>query len=749
MSSPEYESFEINDDDIRNEFNLNRSSHVQTKEEATYGIFVSSKKSRIIEDASSDNIEFVTGTVFNPVEDDVYSIKDSDDECEPENIKQHKNMQCTEDTFETMKSSTYNSRTYGIGMKLLQKMGHVPGRGLGKNLQGIVNPIKVSARQGKSALGYYKEDKIVTQDTFDKYDEQMQSDNVLKKNVVTIKPWHKDYKPNDKDAGDVLKNNEPFENNINYEIYGDKVVDMTGESAKVISGNESCLIFRYGCLSFKSNVHSADYTGKNDRLLNAIRNMYVKMRNEVESFKQKDVSLNANLNKLKSEYDLSRENVNDTVTAISNIKKMIASIKEYKMELSNCADNDAKIIFCGNFIKKMFIEHVSYLKFINYRQIPPILLYPLIDAHLCHWNILEAPTMYYDIFFQLYENWKIEKSPLNTCYDELVWNIFFKKFTETIRTWNPVVYSEPVFILVRDYKNIISEPIYDHMVNDYILPQLLNYIHNWNPTLDKVPIHEWTIIWKDILDAPQMNQIEELIQQKLANILKNWRPHDHSAKNILKPWIGIFDPRNVYSFILTNIFPKLYQEMNRFEINPQNQKMDKWENVVIWNDVMPISLLSKIMVECFFPKWLLVLGGWLKVKNANIKQIAKWFSLWKNEFPEILAKDQSVKDNFNRAIQLMNNNIPEPSRTSNYPSSSNYAQINPCITATSAKELVEKKGYEHNIVFVPLVDKKYHNTPLYRFGRFTIYFDRNVIFVRIGNDQYSPASIDELIGRTM
>ncbi len=34
-------------------------------------------------------------------------------------------------------------------------MGHVPGRGLGKNLQGISAPVEAFKRKGKAALGFY------------------------------------------------------------------------------------------------------------------------------------------------------------------------------------------------------------------------------------------------------------------------------------------------------------------------------------------------------------------------------------------------------------------------------------------------------------------------------------------------------------------------------------------------------------------------------------------------------------------
>lgn len=47
----------------------------------------------------------------------------------------------------------WEKHTKGIGAKLLLQMGYQPGRGLGKDLQGISAPVEAHLRKGRSGIG--------------------------------------------------------------------------------------------------------------------------------------------------------------------------------------------------------------------------------------------------------------------------------------------------------------------------------------------------------------------------------------------------------------------------------------------------------------------------------------------------------------------------------------------------------------------------------------------------------------------
>ncbi len=67
---------------------------------------------------------------------------------------------------------------------------------------------------------------------------------------------------------------------------------------------------------------------------------------------------------------------------------------------------------------------------------------------------------------------------------------------------------------------------------------------------------------------------------------------------------------------------------------------------------------------------------------------------------------------------------------------------------SSFKDLVEKKAAEHNMLFLPILNRTFEGKQVYRFGNANIYIDKNVLFI-FENGQWIPLRLNDLVNKAM
>lgn len=200
-SDNEVEEFVVTDYDLQNEFFPGMKRRKQTKEQAMLGIWAS-RDSDDDDDDSGDKrrkanysfpMQFISGGMFKTKDkealDETSSGKGSSHssrEHSPAPRKQEKSRKLFQPsaqeapkTLEQFKTSDHDNKVYsrklqrsagkdfasweqhtkGFGSKMLQKMGYEPGKGLGKEGQGIAMPVEAFKRGGRGALSYYGPEK--------------------------------------------------------------------------------------------------------------------------------------------------------------------------------------------------------------------------------------------------------------------------------------------------------------------------------------------------------------------------------------------------------------------------------------------------------------------------------------------------------------------------------------------------------------------------------------------------------------
>uniref|UniRef100_A0A1Y1LAH9 G-patch domain-containing protein n=2 Tax=Photinus pyralis TaxID=7054 RepID=A0A1Y1LAH9_PHOPY len=559
MSDQEYEKFEITDYDIENEFNPNRPRRGLSKHQQIYGIWADDSDNEVDERASfkqkpaknfSAPIGFVSGGVQQAGKKDKDIKKEetddeseipsasfkventssnSEDEAPPQKAGfgshvTNKKSASSEITGEIaglrrtnnlanqslMRKGVGNWELYtkGIGAKLLLQMGYQPGKGLGKDLQGISAPVEAHLRKGRGAIGAYGPEKSASipkvKENIEIIDnEEREYESKWKKSDMAKKKTRYYYRTVD----DVIeKGKRPgafSSSSLANELTKVKVIDMTGPQQRVLSGYHalSGLKAPPGAEHFEDVVHKKcsnfalpEIQHNLDILVNMCEQDIINVdrrsrfsQDQLESLHHEENSLSATLA--------------EEETLITNLKDILQILDKLMDPMQGLSLGQFAEMF-----RKLQQNHSEEYYSFHLGELAPGLVGPLITSALASWSPMASPNLYIDIFMQ----WKdiLEKPQQRGTlegnsmgiqpYDSLLWHTWVPVLRTCVSVWN-IRDCEPVINLLEIWKPLLPQWILDNILDQLIMPRISTEVNNWNPLTDTVPIHYWIHPWIPLL----------------------------------------------------------------------------------------------------------------------------------------------------------------------------------------------------------------------------------------------------------
>ncbi|XP_056130616.1 tuftelin-interacting protein 11 [Lampris incognitus] len=812
----EIESFEVTDWDLANEFNPDRRRHRQTKEQATYGIWAErdsddderpsfgGKKSK---DYTAP-VNFISAGLRKTAADEKQQQKgeggsddDSDDETSaaPPPHRAPKKLQ-TGGNFRVSQPQrfaagiragqdigSWEKHTKGIGQKLLQKMGYQPGKGLGKNAQGIINPIEAKVRKGKGAVGAYGNER--TPQSLQDFPIVDSEEEEEKEFQNELGQWRKD------PGGPAAKKKPKYsyrtveELKAKGKLAGRTTQTPAGELAQVkvidMTGKEQKVYYSYSQMTNKHSVPDEAPPSMSTRDQKASGFALPELEHNLQlliDLTEQDILQSAR--RLQHERDvvvsLSHEcsalqtrlaAEEDTIQRMESVLELVDRFQSGE----TAPGEGPSLQECARIFETLQSDYYEEYKTMVLGDLAVAVVHPLLKEKLRTWDPLK------DSSYGLEEvgQWRaiLESRQLHSSapeanmdpYHRLLWEVWIPVMRSCVSSWQPRMVG-PMVDCVEVWAPLIPLWILDHLLEQLILPRLQREVDTWNPLTDTVPIHSWLHPWLPLLQS-RLEPLYPPIRSKLANALQRWHPSDGSARLILQPWKDVFSPGAWEAFMVKNIIPKLALCLGELVINPHQQQMEPFHWVMDWEGMLSPSSLISLLDKNFFPKWLQVLCSWLS-NSPNYEEITKWYLGWKTMFSDILLAQPLIKDKFNEALDIMNRAVSsgmagymQPGARENIAyltqterrkdfqyealqerrDAENVAQRG--ISAglpTNFKDLIQTKAEENNIVFMPLVAKRHEGKQLYTFGRIVIYIDRGVVFVQ-GEKTWVPTSLQSLI----
>lgn len=339
----------------------------------------------------------------------------------------------------------WEKHTKGIGAKLLLQMGFQPGKGLGKDLQGISAPVEAHVRKGRGAIGAYGPEKSakVSELKILGIEEKMKDDDDIdleknekikwKKGEVSSKKKTRYYYRSVDDVIERGKRPGSLRNSTVSELSKVKVIDMTGPQQRVLSGYHALSGPKAppGVELYEDVVHKqcANFTLPEiqhnlDLLVDMCEQDIILCDRNMRHCQDKIIALNQEEGNLKSVLKKEKDYINSLESVLTTVEKIMD--QSQGLSLGQVAQA----------FKNLQEDHYEEYCLYELGELAPGLVGPLITSALANWSPLISPRQYLEIFTQ----WKniLDKSSKrgtlevnNTTmqpYDSLVWN-----------TWVPVI----------------------------------------------------------------------------------------------------------------------------------------------------------------------------------------------------------------------------------------------------------------------------------------------------------------------
>ncbi|XP_005104240.1 tuftelin-interacting protein 11 [Aplysia californica] len=810
MSSPEVERFEMSDTDYYQMFDPTGNRRRQTKDDATYGIWADKDS-----DDSGDEmaglgargkgkkkpagrgrgasiggggagISFVSGGFKEEEKKDaskdivnetwIEKKKSSSKEAPmPRYVKGHQQDQ-------DRGFGSWERHTKGIGQKLLLKMGHKPGEGLGKKGQGITTPVEAVKRKGHAAIGYYgKERSERSLKDFPVKDEEEEEEKEFKKQ---LSQWRKQpvegkkkqpkyvYKTAQEvlDSGGVRRSRPAPDAATKV-----KVIDMTGKEQRVLSGyhaigkghdkpdEEEVLV-----------VPEAPRTRAFD-MPELMHNLNLLVDMAEDDIVQNHRKLRHNQDRivnLEHEEDRLHTVVEQEARQLERLQTVLDLVMDCEKRCKSDSPDPLTLDSCLGVFKMLQQDYYEEYKIYDLPSLAIALVFPLMRTFFTGWLPLHDPKFGLHTVMEWQLLLGADASAMTSemrgkemdVYQRLIWEVWLPPVRATILKWS-VRDTEPMISLLETWSPALPSWVLENILDQLVLPRLLQEVENWNPLTDTTPIHCWLHPWLPLM-GEKLEPLYAPIRHKIANALTSWHPSDGSAKIILEPWHGVFRPGHMSAFLVKNILPKLELEIQNLTINPHQQFLDPWRWVMSWKDMMPIQPMVVMLDKTFFPKWHQVLAAWL-TNMPNYQDITKWYLGWKAQFPENLLGHPLIKDQFNKALETMNravsgNFVPGIKENIAYfthaerrimdskttptvaPPEASQRSAGSVSVPTTFKELVERRAEEEDLLYILLAGKSQEGKQVYRFGKALIYYDHNVVFMQDPSGRWLPTSLNTL-----
>lgn len=642
--------------------------------------------------------------------------------------------------------------------RMMAKMGHVEGQGLGASGKGRLAPIDVQLRPQGAGLGAVKEktkqakEEEKREASFrgevleDSEEEEKKRRRKLKEKRVSgisgagttpARPTTKYRTATEIEAAaDGLKVPNVLKS----------IIDATTSEMKLLNGAAGLM------KSYSTMVPSETEAEKIAR----------RARRDLEAFAEEWETLSERKKYLElQESQMAAEIVEEDDEA-RKIEEVISAVKDLQGLSLESSDADSLTAVWEEIAAKLELIQLAYedeVESLPLQEIAVAAIHPLFKKAMVDWRPLQEPRYLVPYLDRLSQILGIKPpststdltlgnevpytkppSKSTTTYETMLYTLWLPPVRSAITNdWDPYDPS-PLLALITSWQPILPAFILTSLIDNHIVHRLTTALQAWSPhrtsrknrstSSNQIPPHTYIFAWLPYLPpyqtSPTSNHgLLHSLRQKLKSVLSTY-PIEKPPPTGLTAWQPILT--SSLTHILTrHLLPRLSSHLSaNLVIDPSDQDLSPLTQVLAWTiPLFSPETTAHLLVAELFPKWHQTLHLWL-TSGPNYEEIGQWFQWWKEQIPEEVRCHPVTEAEWTRGLETITlaldlgpehvaTQLPPPPASSSLPAAAT-APLKPPAEAippknkepvdllpeTTFRDVVEDWCAAQSLLFLPL-----------------------------------------------
>ncbi|KAF2234014.1 TFP11-domain-containing protein [Viridothelium virens] len=565
--------------------------------------------------------------------------------------------------------------------RMMQKMGHQTGQGLGEHGEGIINPIEVKQRPQGAGLGTVKEKteqakseaKRAAARRGEEYEDSSEEERKARRrrretarsgapggtSTPTSRP-RTQYR--------VAANIQSLADDLGEANVLKSLIDATGTKSKVLTSTAGLMTPNSSTNSF-STTEAEKIALRAQRELEAFANHWNQLKERKEYVTRRQGEVQQEIEE--QDHDITR--LNDIVNTAERLQEI---------KLDGFVEEEQMSERWGQLVKQLETiqsEYATDPSSTILEETAVAAIHPLFKRSMDLWDPLSNPDYIVGDLQKLriilginskdssldQEEDQLDgytSQPSSSLYESMMSSSWLPKMRGVVTNEWVVEDSEPLLRLVEAWKPVLPPFVFHRFVDELIFGKLSTNLHSWDPRSSrkrKLP-HVWLFPWLQHLgdahmDLGSAHGLLTEVKSKLKVALKSW-----DIRRGIMP--GLEQWRNLLceeldKVLRNSLLPRLaHHLLDSFIVDPSDQDLTSLEQVLAWSDHFKPSVIGQVLAAEFFPKWLDALYQWLSLPDpgARLDEVADWFEWWHGYLPADISATTSVTQEWQKGLEMMN-----------------------------------------------------------------------------------------------